>query len=264
MNSRTTVIILTLLLATEAANAFSSYLNTWRSIYPNSASENGVNCALCHRSTSGGNGWNFYGWAMREERFNNGLNISAAILAIENLDSDGNGDSNLDEINADTQPGWTIGNVNTHFFKNGTTTLNQPPPSQGTPDPAAPADPFDAWIAMFNLTGNDTLKEADPDEDGSTNEDEYRLGGLPDDSSSFPNPEVTPNGGTNPSFTIDVRIDDNNLTFTPKWSRTLSSFNDTNFTTTSDAASPFGSSYVRRTFNTDLTNEAILFFRMEE
>lgn len=251
--------VLALFAAANAVSAFPGYLTTWSSTYPSSTSSSGVSCALCHTSTGGGNGWNFYGWGIRQERFNNGLTIGAAILAVANVDSDGNGDSNLTEINANTQPGWTVGSVNTSFLKNGSTISNLAPPAQGTPDPL---DAFATWITSFNLTGNDALRSADPDGDGSSNDDEYRFGGVPSDPGSRPVVQVDPNNGSNPSFTADIRVDDSALIYIPTWSRNLGEFNDTNFTTTSDVASPLGNSYVRRTFNTDLTGEPRLFFQM--
>lgn len=253
------VILAVFVLATGLASAFPSYLNTWSATYPNSSSVSGVSCALCHTRSGGGNGWNFYGWEVRQERFDNGLSIGAALRAVEEVDSDGNGDSNLAEINAGTQPGWTVGNANTSFLKNGSTTVNLPPPTQGTPDPL---DLYTTWIASFSLSGDDALRSADPDKDGANNNEEYRFGGNPDDPTSFPSPRVNPNGGNTPSFTMDIRVDDDSLIFTPMWSRSLARFNESNFATTSDVSSPFGDSYVRRTFTTDLADEAILFFRM--
>jgi glucose/arabinose dehydrogenase len=254
------LLLLTLIGATETTSAFPSYLNTWSRNYPGSTSAAGVSCALCHTGAGGGNGWNFYGWEIRQQRFDNGLAIGAALLAVENFDSDGNGDSNLAEINANTQPGWTVGNANTSFLKNGSTNLNLPPPSQGTPDPT---NRFQTWITGFNLAGDDALRSADPDHDGFSNDDEHRFGGIPTDPASFPSPQANPNDGNAPSFTTDLRIDDDDLIFIPRWSRTLDRFNRTNFTTTSDAASPFGAAYVRRTFNTDLAGEPTLFFRID-
>lgn len=247
------------LLGVQIASAYPSYLSTWSSSYPDSTTASGVGCAVCHTSTGGGNGWNFYGWDIRQQRFNNGLSVSDAILAIQGEDSDGNGDSNLAEIDGNTQPGWTEGANNISFLKNGSTTLNLNPPSQGTPDPV---DLFVAWITSFDLSGSEALRSADPDGDGSSNDDEYRFGGNPSDPASGPTVMVDANLGGSPFFTADVRIDDEALIYIPMWSRDLAAFSETNFTTTSDATSPWGDAYVRRTFNTSLTNEPRLFFRM--
>lgn len=262
MGNYSVAILAALLLSSQVAGAFSGFLNTWRNTYPSSTtSAGGGNCAVCHQRTSGGNPWNAYGWAVRTEYLAGGrTDIVAAFLAVEDADSDGNGDSNLSEINANTLPGWTEGPNNTYFFKNGTTSDNNLPISQGTPDPV---DAVAQWLASFNLSGEDAEESADPDQDRATNLEEYLFGGIPNDSQSFPALEVDPNGGDNPSFTIDVRVDDPNVTIAPMWSRNLVDFFDTDFTTTSDANSSFGPSYVRRTYNTSLSSESALFFRLE-
>ena len=132
-----------------------SILSAWQAIYPSSTSDL-ANCQLCHQSTSGGNGWNGYGWNIRQEMTNNNLAASAAIAAVEPLNSDVNPSmsSNLDEISANTQPGWTEGNSNQIFFKDGTSLTNQAPPSLPTPlDPPQTASvPIPTgWIAMLGF-----------------------------------------------------------------------------------------------------------------
>jgi hypothetical protein len=121
---------------TAPAHAFPNFFNNWSNLYP--ASQTGLNveagvgtsCQLCHSAPSGGNGWNAYGWAMRTHILN-GLNTTAAILASEGADSDGDpsGSTNLVEIQASTQPGWRVGPQNTHFFKNGSTLPGQVAPT---------------------------------------------------------------------------------------------------------------------------------------
>ena len=111
----------------------SSYGTAFTSAYPGSFSLSNVQtgtgktCQLCHESSSGGDGYNAYGWALKIE-IDGGSSTAAALATVEASDSDGDGDSNIDEINASTQPGWTPGNNNTIFFDGGGTTLNQPPP----------------------------------------------------------------------------------------------------------------------------------------
>jgi len=244
------------------ALAFPGFLTQWETIYPSSTSSGaGVGCALCHASTGGGSPWNAYGWALRQEYRTNGASIIDAFHTVENLDSDGSGSSNLAEIEADTQPGWTAGPNNTLFFSNDSTSADNPPPAV-----VAAADPeasdFTAWIAGFELPPAESSEASDPDKDGHTNHDEYVFGGLPDDASSFPRPAVDPNGGDHPAFTVDVRTNDPSLVVTPSWSSDLSGpFLDSEFTTTSDLPSPFGNDYVRRTFNTSLGGRPVLFFR---
>ena len=114
----------------EPVAANGSVFGAFRAAYPNSSSP-AASCQLCHMKTTGGDGWNAYGWSIRQGIEDNNLEIAAAIAAIEALDADGNGSSNLDEINAGRLPGWTLGAVNTVYFKDGTTMENQLPPNPG-------------------------------------------------------------------------------------------------------------------------------------
>ncbi len=121
-------------LPVSQAHAMSSYLNTWNGIYPGSSSGNNASCQLCH-GTSTGN-LNAYGAAICAA----GGNITARIQAVHNpnSDQDPTGASNITEINASTQPGWTPGNVNPlfNFSCNATGTVTSPPGSiSGQLDP---------------------------------------------------------------------------------------------------------------------------------
>jgi hypothetical protein len=113
-------------------------INDWKSQYPASQSgDNVVNatgksCQLCHKDSSGGDPWNAYGWDLRTN--------SIDFVTIEPFDSDNNGDSNLDEINANAQPGWTEGENNTIYYKNGSTVPGQLPPSITSLDPGTCTD----------------------------------------------------------------------------------------------------------------------------
>ena len=73
------------------------------------------------------------------------------MLAIESLDSDGDpgGTSNIDEIDADTQPGWTDGPNNTIYFDDGSTQTGQSAPA-GILGNLDPADP---WADLGNALG---------------------------------------------------------------------------------------------------------------
>lgn len=119
---------------------FAGYGDLWAEFYPASASGN-ASCALCHNGFIL-NQWNAYGWDIRlglDAR----LSISGAIRAAEAIDSDGEGSTNLEEINANTQPGWTYGPNNTIYKGIGNSQPNQPPPP-GIPGdldpPGAPPD----------------------------------------------------------------------------------------------------------------------------
>lgn len=115
---------------THSASAFPSFPSTWAAEYPASDSLSNANqCQLCHQGASGGDGWNAYGWAVRQQIYDQGQTIDNAIIAVAALDSDGNGSSNVNEITANSQPGWKVGATNTIYFKNGTTQLNQSAPA---------------------------------------------------------------------------------------------------------------------------------------
>jgi len=127
-----------------------TYIQNWSAIYPNSQTDDnillgtGSICFMCHSGAQGGNGWNGYGWNLRQNIFA-GLTIDQAILAVEPLDSDMDpaAADNLLEILSDVQPGWTDGPHNTHYFVNGSQTDNNLPPNGILGDldpPAAPAD----------------------------------------------------------------------------------------------------------------------------
>lgn len=140
---------LALTLSASAA-AHSSYLTNWQSLYPTSQSDDhvingtGTSCQLCHSSQGGGDGFNGYGWKLRG--FISTMSVPAAIQACEpfNSDLDPTGSSNLAEINANAQPGWTTGPNNTWYFKNGTTQTGKSPPSLILPplDPTGGASSF--------------------------------------------------------------------------------------------------------------------------
>jgi hypothetical protein len=123
--------------------AYGSYLTTWQSRYPSSLTDDNVvngtgkNCQLCHASSSGGDNFNGYGWRLQQ---NIGSGLAAAIAAAESHDSDldvAGGFTNLAEINADTQPGWTTGANNTVYSSSASPSTGQPFPSniRGNMDP---------------------------------------------------------------------------------------------------------------------------------
>lgn len=106
--------------------AFAGYGNLWLRLYPASSSGN-ASCTLCHNG-SRLNEWNSYGWTIRRG-LDARLSITNAILAAEGVDSDGEGHTNLQEIAANAQPGWTYGPNNTTHQGIGKQQTNQPPPT---------------------------------------------------------------------------------------------------------------------------------------
>ena len=127
-----------------SAWALSGFLDDWRNFYSvedlannrqgNTASGN-INCQLCHARPEGGEPWNAYGWDLRFQYQNNGLDIIQAFMDVESFNLDNGGGSNLEEINAGTQPGWEVGPVNTFYFASGGTQSGRQAPPTLNPFP---------------------------------------------------------------------------------------------------------------------------------
>ena len=79
------------------AAAYSSYLTSFASTYPASTSASTFSCGICHIDPAGGGPRNGYGTAY--------ANAGHNFPAIESLDSDGDGSTNIAEITAGTNPG---------------------------------------------------------------------------------------------------------------------------------------------------------------
>jgi|GEM_PF-6532709 len=97
-----------------SALAFNNIGSSWRSFYPDSCQElqdattSGQSCILCH---TGGFGFNSYGQALKD--------ANRDFAAIENLDSDGDGRTNGEEIMIDcTLPGDAASPVDLNSWGN--------------------------------------------------------------------------------------------------------------------------------------------------
>ena len=141
-----TVMVLAALLASmwaPPAHAFPACLSAFSSAFPTSTS-NVTQCQLCHVSSGGGSPWNAFGSAIKQAGIPNVCSsLSSALAIIQALDSDGEGNSNLTEINLGTQPGWCDpGNPicsNMAFNGDGNATGPATPPA-GVPLDPAPAN----------------------------------------------------------------------------------------------------------------------------
>jgi len=124
------------LLSVPKVEAMSGYLSTtWPGLYPNSTADDNAGCQLCHAGST--QNLNPYGHAICV----GSGDISTRILAAENLDSDGDptGATNREEIDANTQPGWTPGNVNPTYSRSTCNpTGNTEAPPAFIPDPLDP------------------------------------------------------------------------------------------------------------------------------
>jgi PKD repeat protein len=101
-----------LLAAVTPAQALNQFLKTWQDTYPGSTTDD-ASCSVCHGTAN--TNLNAYGKALCDA-FGGSLpaNIVPALQAIEALDSDldPTESSNIVEIDANAQPGWTEGAVN--------------------------------------------------------------------------------------------------------------------------------------------------------
>ncbi|MHC5211509.1 MAG: hypothetical protein ACYTG2_12385 [Planctomycetota bacterium] len=129
----------------------------------------GKTCQICHAETSGGDGYNAYGWDIKQ-MVDGGMSSYDAIRAVTALDSDADetGSSNAFEVFNDCQPGWTPGAVNTIYFNDGSTLENQLPPAGilGLLDPDSPWSDLGNGLDGLNgvpiLIGEGELQGGDP------------------------------------------------------------------------------------------------------
>ena len=148
-------LLLTLLSASNTASAEANFFTLWQAEYPTSSSGDNASCQLCHVGSGGGNGWNAYGWSIRNAYRANGNNLPSAVRSVEGSDAnkDPAGASNLTEILQSRQPGWTEGPNNSFFCitessgiercSNLTQLDNQLPAIDASNDPAVPiTDPL--------------------------------------------------------------------------------------------------------------------------
>jgi hypothetical protein len=101
-----------LLAAVPPVLALNQFLKDWQDTYPGSTTDN-ASCALCHGTAN--TNLNAYGKDLCNA-FGGSVpaDIAPALGDIEGLnsDQDPSGSSNIDEIYANAQPGWTDGAVN--------------------------------------------------------------------------------------------------------------------------------------------------------
>ena len=156
-------LLVTLLVMTagiEPASASTTFPGDWATQYPSSQTDDnmisatGAPCQMCHENDNGGNTVNLYGWAIKQ-RLDAGDTINQALSNVESQDSDGNGDSNLVEINANAQPGWVPGAVNTIYRTNGKVKATDSSPPTGV----TPLDPVTGNNPPVANDDSDTVAE---------------------------------------------------------------------------------------------------------
>jgi hypothetical protein len=140
----------------QIITASASYMGLARSMYPGISGSRIDSCALCHPSAAGGPIKNNYSWDWSD--WGGGQDAMTAFASIASMDSDGDGFSNIAEINAHTFPG----DLNDYPVA---TPTNTPAPSATrtqtlvlTSTPEATANPTHTSVAANTPTVNHTAE----------------------------------------------------------------------------------------------------------
>ena len=140
------------------AFAFGSILTDFRNAYPLSTTDD-ANCAVCHTSATSAPGFNPYGQAL--------ANASVNFVAIEGQNSDGDagGFTNLQEITANTQPGWCAGSgcANPPSNMPAGVVLDPPSAPSNTPPVVNAGGTYNGVVGVAVSFSNATASDADND-----------------------------------------------------------------------------------------------------
>jgi PKD repeat protein len=181
------VVLAMALLASNGAFAFSGCLDAFSATYPASQTDDAYppnqGCPVCHQAS--GFNFNAYGESVRTTAAAQGVssictvnNLGPILAAIEAIDSDGEGNSNIDEITAGTQPGWCnpqtpgCNNAGTPPLPNDALDPAAPPPPANTPPVANAGGPYsgEAGTTLIQFDGS---RSSDADNDSLTFEWEF-------------------------------------------------------------------------------------------
>jgi MYXO-CTERM domain-containing protein len=158
------------------AAAWPNCTGIFTTTYPSSQTENLGSCQTCHQASGGGNNFNAYGVDLRSngaagaDSSCSNINFVAALAAVEFIDSDGEGNNNLVEIQASTQPGWCDTAQSTSCTNSPGTPPNvvlDPAPSNNGIPVAVAGGPY-AGEAGTTLIQFDGSGSSDPDGDTLT------------------------------------------------------------------------------------------------
>ncbi len=169
------VLSLTAFFGSPTAQAWSSCSSIFSNTYSNSQTAANAACQTCHQSTGGGGNFNVYGQNLLDNGANgagpscNSVDFVAALRAVETLDSDAEGNTNLVEIQASAQPGWCDATQSATCVNSAGTPPNvllDPAPTNAAPV-AMVGGPY-AGEAGTTLIQFDGSGSSDPDGDALT------------------------------------------------------------------------------------------------
>ena len=182
------------------AHATSGWSSAFNLRYPTSTTGSAAGCGnTCHGGTT--SSYNSYG---RDLRLATGTN-DQRLAAIENLDSDKEGNSNLVEITKNAQPGWCVpttpGCDNNGRTPPASVTQLDPPPASNQPPVANAGGPYSAAVgAPVTLDGS-----ASRDPDGSVASYAWNFGNGTTGSGAAPSATYATAG----TFTVTLTVTDN-------------------------------------------------------
>lgn len=196
-----------------AAHAGTGCNTIFQTTYPDSATDDGGSCQTCHESAGGGSTFNLYGAdLLLNGAAGSGFNctntdFAAALVAVEGFDSDGEGNTNIVEIEAGTQPGWCDTALNPGCVNSGGTppiTTLDPVPANGIPT-ADPGGPYsgEAGITLVQFDGSGST---DPDNDPLTYAWDFGDGST--GSGAMPSHTYTSAGNFEVSLVVNDGVDD--------------------------------------------------------
>ena len=186
-------------LTAPAAQANSTFASAFTSRYPASATYSAAGCGnTCHGGST--STFNSFG---RDLRTVTGTDAQR-LAAIEGIDSDKEGNSNLVEITKNAQPGWCV-TTTTGCDNNGRTppsiSLLDPPPATNQPPVARAGGPYTAAVgAAVTLDGS-----ASTDADGTITAYAWNFGNGTTGSGATPSATYASAG----TFTVTLTVTDN-------------------------------------------------------
>jgi PKD repeat protein len=187
------------LLTSPVSTAKPSYLADFNATYPASTSSTAAGCQTCHGSQATGGNYNRYGADLAALSGS----IITRLASIAGNDSDGEGHTNVQEINANAQPGWCVASTpgcnNNGFTPPSTIALLDPVTANQSPI-ANPGGPYSATVGVpvtFNGSGS-------TDPDGSIASYAWTFGNGSTGSGVSPSNTYTSAG----SFTVTLTVTD--------------------------------------------------------